>query len=187
MGATGSISSPTSTAYSSPNTSQKQKYGNARVLTNGKSSLKRVEASTSTKFLSLQAPDGVTYELQFCYLTQRGYYPHDGNKANQDSFLICENFMGDTQTHIFGIFDGHGETGDLCSYFTAENLPSALEAEVNSSSVGSIGVFETQEMSEMYSQAFENLNTSLHSAPIDDTLSGTTAITVVFRGNSIYG
>jgi serine/threonine protein phosphatase PrpC len=42
------------------------------------------------------------------------------SKANQDSYVICENFLNDKNSHFFGIFDGHGEFGDYCSYFAAD-------------------------------------------------------------------
>ena len=44
------------------------------------------------------------------------------NKANQDSYVICENILGNDSSHLFGIFDGHGEYGDYCSYFAASEV-----------------------------------------------------------------
>jgi serine/threonine protein phosphatase PrpC len=217
MGATGSISS----AYSSPSSSEREVRGKSiqssnlqNVVTNMKSTTRQVDLSPSTKILRLEAAGGIMYELEFCYLSRRGFYPSEDQKPNQDSFLICENFMGDCQTHIFSIFDGHGETGDLCSYFTAEKLLHFLETAVKSrcvipislfftyilhlillqftslydcSSVGSPVAFESYEMNKVYTQAFENMNKSLHLSSIDDTLSGTTAITITLRGNILYG
>ena len=43
------------------------------------------------------------------------------NKANQDSYVVCENFM-DNNCHYFGGFDGHGEYGDYCSHFAADQV-----------------------------------------------------------------
>jgi hypothetical protein len=64
--------------------------------------------------------DGCSYNIKYCFISQRGYYPNAMGKANQDSYAICENLLGDSDTHLFGIFDGHGEYGDLCSYFAAQ-------------------------------------------------------------------
>ena len=44
------------------------------------------------------------------------------NKANQDSYVICENVAGNKNAHLFGIFDGHGECGDYCSHFAASKV-----------------------------------------------------------------
>ena len=44
------------------------------------------------------------------------------DKANQDSYLILEGLLDDDSCHLFGVFDGHGETGDLCSYFAANQF-----------------------------------------------------------------
>ena len=62
------------------------------------------------------------FDLKYCYVSQRGYYPTSLGKANQDSYVICETFLGDSSCHLFGIFDGHGECGDLCSHFAAEQV-----------------------------------------------------------------
>lgn len=133
MGATGSITS----ANSSPSSSKRgvreklmSSPNSQNIVMNMKSTTRKVELSPSTKILRLEAAGGIIYELEVCYLSRKGYYPSEDQKPNQDSFLICENFMGDCQTHIFSIFDGHGEMGDLCSYFTAEKLLHFLEAEI---------------------------------------------------------
>ena len=80
-----------------------------------------------------------TYDLGYVYVSQRGYYPNGMldfsmfsflcinlwisalNKANQDSYLICENFLSEN-SHFFGVFDGHGEYGDYCSHFAADQV-----------------------------------------------------------------
>jgi hypothetical protein len=68
--------------------------------------------------------DGINYsfQLRYCYVSQRGYYPHDLFKANQDSYLLCESLFGDKNSNLFGIFDGHGEVGDFCSHFAADQV-----------------------------------------------------------------
>ena len=84
--------------------------------------------------------DGSTYEydLSYVYVSQRGYYPNGNihiclwlcfvtycwialSKANQDSYTVCERF-GDDNCHLFGVFDGHGEFGDFCSHFAADQV-----------------------------------------------------------------
>lgn len=63
-----------------------------------------------------------SYKLHYCYVSQRGYYPNSLGKANQDSYLICESLFGNDSCHLFGIFDGHGEFGDHCSHFAADQV-----------------------------------------------------------------
>jgi serine/threonine protein phosphatase PrpC len=42
------------------------------------------------------------------------------NKANQDCFLVCRNFMRDPNRALFSVFDGHGREGDLCAQFARD-------------------------------------------------------------------
>ncbi len=46
------------------------------------------------------------YYIKFAFGSQRGYYPNDLDKANQDSYICIQNFMGVSYCHFFGIFDG---------------------------------------------------------------------------------
>ena len=46
----------------------------------------------------------LTYDIQYCYVSQRGYYPNSLNKPNQDSYTICESMLGDKNCLLFGIF-----------------------------------------------------------------------------------
>ena len=62
--------------------------------------------------------------LRYAYLCQRGYYPEDLYKANQDAYKISTQWPQDKQPQIFfGIFDGHGSEGDACSYFVSRLPP----------------------------------------------------------------
>jgi serine/threonine protein phosphatase PrpC len=42
------------------------------------------------------------------------------NKANQDCFLVCRNFMRDPNKALFSVFDGHGREGDACAQFARD-------------------------------------------------------------------
>ena len=46
--------------------------------------------------------------------------------------LKKKSSLGDTGTHLFGVFDGHGETGDACSFFAADKFPTCLEKQLAS-------------------------------------------------------
>ena len=71
----------------------------------------------SMKTTTVDLSDG--FRFRYASVTQRGFYPHDRKKANQDSFVIAHN-VGHKSHHFFGVFDGHGPTGDACSLFACE-------------------------------------------------------------------
>ncbi|CAN0362044.1 unnamed protein product, partial [Ectocarpus sp. 13 AM-2016] len=64
-----------------------------------------------------------SFTVRYAFASQRGYYPDEPNKANQDSFIVVPNFCRDPESLFCGVFDGHGGTGDLCSNFVAQKLP----------------------------------------------------------------
>ncbi|XP_076946134.1 protein phosphatase 2C and cyclic nucleotide-binding/kinase domain-containing protein-like isoform X2 [Bidens hawaiensis] len=136
----------------------------------------------SSQFLP---PDGsrivvvptANYRLQYSYLSQRGYYPDALDKANQDSFCIHTPFGTNPNDHFFGVFDGHGEFGAQCSQFVKQKLCENL---LRNSRFHVDPVDACQ-------AAFMSTNAQLHAnMDIDDSMSGTTAITVLVRGKTLY-
>ncbi|XP_065863485.1 probable protein phosphatase 2C 35 [Euphorbia lathyris] len=115
-------------------------------------------------------------QLQYSALTQRGYYPDSPDKENQDSFCIKTQLQGNPNIHFFGVFDGHGLNGAECSIFVKDRL---VEILANDSTLLNDPV-------RAYSAAFARTNSELHSSKIDDSMSGTTAITVLVIGDTIY-
>lgn len=116
------------------------------------------------------------FHLEYSVLTQRGYYPDSPDKENQDSFCIRTQIQGNPNAHFFGVFDGHGQLGTQCSNFVKDRLieilsndPTLLEDPVKA-----------------YNRAFSETNSELHNSEIDDTMSGTTAITVLVIGDTLY-
>ncbi|XP_043711330.1 probable protein phosphatase 2C 35 isoform X2 [Telopea speciosissima] len=116
------------------------------------------------------------FHLEFSVLTQRGYYPDSPEKENQDSFCIKTQVQGNPDLHFFGVFDGHGQFGTQCSNFVKDRLieilsedPALLEDPVKA-----------------YNSAVLTTNSELHSSEIDDSMSGTTAITVLVCGDTLY-
>eukprot|EP00268_Persea_americana_P024744 TRINITY_DN2415_c0_g1_i6.p1 TRINITY_DN2415_c0_g1~~TRINITY_DN2415_c0_g1_i6.p1 ORF type:complete len:446 (+),score=97.52 TRINITY_DN2415_c0_g1_i6:629-1966(+) len=117
-----------------------------------------------------------SFHLQYSFLTQRGYYPDSPDKENQDSFCIRTQFQGNPNLHFFGVFDGHGQFGAQCSKFVSDRLldilssnPALLDDPVKA-----------------YNSAFLATNSALHESEIDDSMSGTTAITVLVSGDTIF-
>lgn len=116
------------------------------------------------------------YELRYSYLSQRGYYPDALDKVNQDSFCIHTPFGTDPNDHFFGVFDGHGEFGAQCSQFVKRKLCENLLRN-NKFPVDPV---------EACHAAYLSTNSQLHADVLDDSMSGTTAITVLVRGRTIY-
>ncbi|KAL3689104.1 hypothetical protein R1sor_015413 [Riccia sorocarpa] len=117
-----------------------------------------------------------SYELRYSYLTQRGYYPEALDKANQDSYCVHTPFGQDVNDHFFGVFDGHGEFGTHCSQFARKQLCDNLLKNRH---------FKTNAL-KAYHQSFIGTNLQLHRHHIDDSMSGTTGITVLVRGRTLY-
>ncbi|KAK4759203.1 hypothetical protein SAY87_022334 [Trapa incisa] len=117
------------------------------------------------------------FRLEYSFLTQRGYYPDYPNKENQDSFCIRTNLRGDPNIHFFGVFDGHGQFGTQCSNFVRDRLVEALLEEPSL----------LDDPIKAYNSAFLRTNQELHeSEEVDDTMSGTTAITVLVVEDKIF-
>jgi len=161
---------------------------------------KRIESPYFTKIINNESPlirldhsdkphniqiQGVHYDykLKYVYASQRGYYPDDPDKANQDSYLICEKILSSPSCNLFGIFDGHGSEGDKCSFFAADELPDSLVKILNKK--GGLSLMDGNKMSEVYSKAFVDTNKLLHNSNVEDLLSGTTAITILQKGDKL--
>ncbi|XP_064965679.1 probable protein phosphatase 2C 35 [Musa acuminata AAA Group] len=114
--------------------------------------------------------------LRYASLTQRGYYPDSPDRANQDSFCVRTNFQANPDLHFFGVFDGHGQFGAQCSDFVRDKLADILASDARLS----------EDPIKAYQSAFLATNSSLHDSEIDDSMSGTTAITVLVSGGALY-
>ena len=55
--------------------------------------------------------------MQYAHWTQRGYYPDDPHKENQDEFSITEQFAGRDKDALMVVYDGHGKKGHDCARF----------------------------------------------------------------------
>lgn len=58
--------------------------------------------------------------------SKKGFAPYNPRKRNQDSLVIEEH--KESGSLLMGVFDGHGESGDLVSRFFTDRLPRALFA-----------------------------------------------------------
>ena len=62
--------------------------------------------------------------LRFCGVSKKGYAAYNPRKRNQDCILMERHLA--TGSLLLGVFDGHGEAGDLVSRYFVERLPLAL-------------------------------------------------------------
>ena len=120
------------------------------------------------------------YKLRYAWVSQRGYYPEDLDKANQDQHCECEHFGksgGIRDCHFFGVFDGHGKTGDHCAIFAKDKVPIKLERELlkNAATIDGSGTAKTDLIKAAFKTAYVETNEELHKDEIDDQMSGTTA------------
>jgi serine/threonine protein phosphatase PrpC/CRP-like cAMP-binding protein len=129
----------------------------------------------SPKVVSTKITNRLT--IQYAFVSQRGYYPDALDKPNQDTYTVIPSFNGDDSKMYFGVFDGHGTTGDLCSLFAKKECPERL-----------VKILDKKYCSflEAYSKSFEDTNAKLHASRVDDSLSGTTAICLFLDGETIH-
>ncbi|KAL6754679.1 phosphatase 2C and cyclic nucleotide-binding/kinase domain-containing protein-like protein [Haematococcus lacustris] len=134
----------------------------------------RLVTSEGTQTLTLPQS---SITLRYAFVSQRGYYPDTPSKANQDSLCIHTHFGGDPEQVFFGVFDGHGEYGTQCSQFAKDKVPNNLLDNPH---------FQLAPET-AHHRAMVLTNQQLHrQAEIDDSMSGTTAITLLIRGHTAY-
>lgn len=138
-------------------------------------SVQRKHLLTERSLESVPVPSH-NFHLEYSVLTQRGYYPDSLDKENQDSYCIKTKLQGDPNIHFFGVFDGHGQFGAQCSNFVKDRVVEKLSDDPT--------LLDDPEKA--YNSAFLTTNNELHSSNIDDSMSGTTAITVLVIGDTLY-
>ncbi len=63
-------------------------------------------------------------------------------------------------------------------------VPNYLERELSANE--GVSAWESSKMETIYTNAFVNTNKAMHKANFDDSLSGTTAITIFVKGDTLY-
>eukprot|EP00560_Eucampia_antarctica_P009127 CAMPEP_0197826960 /NCGR_PEP_ID=MMETSP1437-20131217/3835_1 /TAXON_ID=49252 ORGANISM="Eucampia antarctica, Strain CCMP1452" /NCGR_SAMPLE_ID=MMETSP1437 /ASSEMBLY_ACC=CAM_ASM_001096 /LENGTH=725 /DNA_ID=CAMNT_0043427619 /DNA_START=65 /DNA_END=2242 /DNA_ORIENTATION=+ len=132
-------------------------------------------------------------KIRYAYLSQRGYYPDDADKPNQDAYADIPGFSGNQDDQFFAVFDGHGRDGDKCAQFAAKSLPMFV-----SKYVEKLKLKEEQKQEALSSKQIELSKDQLQAACLtahvqcnramhkrkdfDDSLSGTTAISCFIHG-----
>lgn len=121
--------------------------------------------------------------VRYAYLSQRGYYPDDAHKPNQDSYSISHNFAGKQTDAFFGIYDGHGRDGDKCAHFVRDHLPALVAKGMTMAQNLETSSASKEYTQDILSKAHTECNRKMHvSQDLDDSLSGTTSISVYLHG-----
>jgi len=155
-------------------------------------------AEIESRIESIERTANVTFggmKVRYAYLSQRGYYPDDPHKPNQDAFSITHSFGGQKTDAFFGIYDGHGRDGDRCAQFARDVLPIQVEKYIGASKQREAQIYNTsnsngktveltkEQIQSACLNAHVEANRQMHLyGDLDDSLSGTTSISVYFHG-----
>jgi serine/threonine protein phosphatase PrpC/CRP-like cAMP-binding protein len=167
--------------------------GSIMMSGKAKSNLRSVDEIEATKELICGG-----LRIRYAYVSQKGYYPDQLGKANQDAYSVIERFgASNSNDAFFGVYDGHGEIGDKCSQFARDKLPEYLKRQINrakakearkpepSKPAGEDDIAKIElskdQMQKACARAHVECNKAMHQA-IDDRLSGTTAISAYVHG-----
>lgn len=174
---------------------------------------KRISGSIETKDITLgdlkkgEDEAGGPTHIQYAALTQRGYYPANPHKENQDAYYICPSkFASGDGDAFFAIFDGHGDKGHDCALFAKQKLHTYLSQNIKkqraAANAARLRVMEangeTKPKNAFHPSSWPYLdvggyekacrvahlqcNKDMHDAKkVKDSMSGTTAISVGFH------
>jgi len=146
--------------------------------------------------------------LRYAYMSQKGYYPDDPHKANQDAYSVSERFgTKESNDGFFAVYDGHGRDGDRCSQFARDKMPEYLAKNINKMKAKEAKEIKSKldtmasrnpgqptnplshvelskdQMQKACLKAHVECNIAMHQDPhVDDSLSGTTAISAYIHG-----
>lgn len=160
-----------------------------------------VSSITNETFMAGKPSAGV--QIEYAYWTQRGYYPDDPHKENQDEYSIDLGFAGEETGAMFAVYDGHGTGGHDCARFAKRKLPQAIAKHLRQARVKKYQTYlkennvkapafepkkwpylAAEEYKACCRKGFLECNEAMHkSKEVEDKLSGTTAITVSLHGN----
>ena len=67
-------------------------------------------------------------EIWYAACTRAGNDIKAARKANQDTFFMEDCLGGNSHMHLFGVFDGHGINGHVCSHFVRDCILKVIGA-----------------------------------------------------------
>jgi cGMP-dependent protein kinase len=108
--------------------------------------------------------------------TQRGYYPDEPEKPNQDETKIQVGILNSGSVHWFSVFDGHGPDGHKCSELASQKIPELFLCECDTSGGDIKAALNTAHM--------DTHKVMLADPTIDSSQSGTTAVTLLLGNDN---
>lgn len=115
--------------------------------------------------------------VRWATASQRGYYPFEPDKPNQDASKSQVGIANGGNLHWFSVSDGHGPDGHKCAEYAAENVPSLFASEVS----GGASIKSAVEKSHL--TVHEQI---LIESSIDTRQSGTTAVSLLLENNKCF-
>jgi serine/threonine protein phosphatase PrpC len=127
-------------------------------------------------------------KVRYACVSQRGRDPDSLQKPNQDSYSHHGTFLQNNKNNndndesaFFGVYDGHGPTGQECSVFVKHQLPIFIQSQLNEHYSLNSNIIQ-----ESLKQAHLQCNQALHAeADIDDSYSGTTCISLLLQPDRV--
>eukprot|EP00602_Paraphysomonas_sp_CaronLab_P009421 CAMPEP_0185029392 /NCGR_PEP_ID=MMETSP1103-20130426/15671_1 /TAXON_ID=36769 /ORGANISM="Paraphysomonas bandaiensis, Strain Caron Lab Isolate" /LENGTH=986 /DNA_ID=CAMNT_0027564111 /DNA_START=302 /DNA_END=3262 /DNA_ORIENTATION=+ len=119
--------------------------------------------------------------IRYAWVSQRGYYPDAPFKENQDCYTIIPQLEGVKDASFFAVYDGHGKEGHLCAQYVRDKLPMAIKDALCSQEA-----LSNENIRDTLHTVHVATNQKLHDdRRVDDSLSGTTSISVLFLGSKM--
>ncbi len=106
--------------------------------------------------------------------SQKGYYPTNPTKENQDSFDI--RIADGTQNHFFCVFDGHGKDGGRCSQLCKATIGDIYDEKLSEGCTTKVSIAKAHT---------ETHDIMTKSAAINAELSGSTSVIACLNGRSL--
>ena len=114
-------------------------------------------------------------------------------RPNEDSYVVTQHFSGRESDAFFGVFDGHGKEGEKCSQYVRDTLPPLLATDIGEVRVinGRIAPniskdleIPEKQLKTVIKETHKECNRRMHASKrVDDSVSGTTSISVYLHGN----
>ena len=119
--------------------------------------------------------------VRYACLSRKGRDPDVLDKPNQDAYSVhAGEFNNDSADAFFGVYDGHGPTGELCAQCVQRRLPVLIEEHFQEQPNF---VLSVDEINFALREAHMTCNEELHASNINDSNSGTTSITLYLQGD----
>lgn len=121
---------------------------------------------------------GDGYMLKVAVISQRGFYPFNKDKENDDAIFI-ETCVGDKSNHHwFALYNGHGPQGKKCAEYSGNKIYSNFRALQQSESNEC-----ANNLTKILEKAYMSANTALsREQAVHASKSGTTVCALYFQG-----